>query len=140
MATDNYQDAETPVEGTYKVKAKASGAIARNDVVMLVTAAVTGVLYPTVKKSDTNDSDAVFGVACDAIADGDIGDIQKAPGVAKVKITCTTVAIAVGDPLASDNGGGVKEAANAGNAQQILGYARHASTTLNDEILMDLAK
>ena len=140
MATDNYPQAETPILGDYRVLVKASGAITRNDVVLLVTAASAGDLTPTVKKSDANDSNVVFGVACEDIADGKYGYVQKAPGVAKVKITCSTVAIAVGDPLASDNGGGVKEAANAGNAQQILGYARHASTTQNDEILIDLAK
>ena len=139
MPTDLWPQGETSqLPGEYYVTCKCSGAIAENDVVLLLTAASTGDIVPVVKKSDANDSGLVYGVAGETKLDGEYIKIKKAPGYAKAKVTCSTVAIVVGDFLASDNGGGCKEAAAAANSGQILGRSIHATVTMNDEIVFDL--
>jgi regulator of RNase E activity RraA len=110
----------------------ASGAVHENMVALYSAAAAANSLLPTVIESATNDSAAVAGVFAADAATGTVCKVIKF-GRAKVKITCSTVAIAVGDLLASDNGGGAKEAA-AATLGIVFAKALHAATTQNDEI------
>jgi len=138
MATDFLSKFEThSLPGGRLVQCKASGAVTLNDVVLLLTAAEADKLVPVVKASDDNDSVLVYGVAYETKADGEYVLIKKG-GLAKVKITCSTVAIVVGDALASDNGHGAKEAASATAGLTHLGKALQASSVQNDEILIDM--
>jgi len=139
MATDFLTKFETDsLPGGDIIQCKASGAIVQNDVVLLVTAAGADEIIPTVKASDANDSTVVFGVAMTDAASGALVQVKRKWGLAKVKITCSTVAIVVGDKLASDNGGGAKEAAAATSQATVFATALQASVVQNDEILVAL--
>ena len=137
MATDRYSSQEGAL-GTEDViiPCIASGTCTVNMVALLSAAAANNDLRPTVKQSDANDSAAVFGVFAETVTTGlEVKVIRR--GRAKVQLTVTTVAIAVGDLLASDNGGGAKEAA-AATFGTILGRALQASTVTLDEIVVDV--
>jgi len=134
MATDLFPKGETKdLPGGMLIQCIASGTVNENDVVLLVTAAGTDGI-PTVKTADANDSVVVFGVAIETKLTGEYVMVKKG-GLYKVKITCSTVAIAVGDALASDNGGGAKEAADPTAGLTIFAKALQATVTQNDEIL-----
>jgi len=137
LATDKYSSQEGAL-GTEDViiPCIASGTCTVNMVALLTTGAANNDLRPTVKQSDANDSAAVFGVFAETVTTGlEVKVIRR--GRAKVQLTVTTVAIAVGDLLASDNGGGAKEAA-AATFGTILGRALQASTVTLDEIVVDV--
>ena len=138
MATDhlpNFETGSLPGKEDW-VQCKASGAVTENDVVYLKTA-IPSLGDPSnlvVEKVATNDLVTVFGVAAETKADGELVMI-KVRGYVKVKITHKTNDIVVGDALASDNNGGAKEAATAGNCLTNFAIALQATTTEGDEIL-----
>jgi len=137
LATDKYSSQEGAL-GTEDViiPCIASGTCTVNMVALLSAAAANNDLRPTVIQSNANDSAAVFGVFAETVTDGlEVKVIRR--GRAKVQLTVTTVAIAVGDLLASDNGGGAKESA-AGAFGAVLGRALQASTVTLDEIAIDV--
>jgi len=137
-AKDCYASQDGPIGAEcVVVDCIASGTITINDAVLLTTAAADNDPRPTVKTSDANDSAAWYGVAAETVATGKNVRITRF-GRAKAKVTCSTPAIAVGEWVASDDGGGVKKAASQTDRCKARGQALQAASTQNDEILIDL--
>jgi len=112
----------------------AGGAVHANYVALYSAAAAANSLMPTVIESNAGESTAVAGIFAADAASGAVCKVIKF-GRAKVKLTMTTTcAIAVGDKLVSDDGGGAKEAISS-TVGAVFAKALQASTTPGDEIV-----
>ena len=117
----------------------ASGTCRQGYVALLSVAAADNDPRPTVIESDAQDSAAVVGVFAETKTTGLNVRVIKY-GRAKVIVTSTTPAIAVGQYVASSNKGGAKLAATQTSADKNLGQAFQAAATVLDEILIFVNK
>ena len=139
-AKDCYASQDGPIGSEcVMIDCIASGTCTQGYVALLSVAAADNDPRPTVIQSNANDSAAVVGLFAETKTTGLNVRVIKY-GRAKAIVTCSTPAIAVGQYVASDNGGGIKLAATQTSADKNLGQAFQAAATTLDEIVVFVNK